>query len=230
MSGGKKAFIFSGPPGAGKGTIAHMCEEKLGWVQLSTGDLCRMHISEGTELGKQMDFAIKSGKLVDDALIIDMVSQWVEQNQANARAIIFDGFPRTLTQARLFGGIVAEKLSDFVVTVVNFEISDAVVIKRLSSRRTCSNKECQSIYSIEPGSQRNPKTPGICDLCGGTLMQRSDDSPETVTARLQVYRQHAGALLSFYREQGFPLKVIDAQGSVEEVFEKFVASVAGQYV
>lgn len=152
-----KAYIFFGPPGSGKGTLARMCQEKLGWVQLSTGDLFRKHISEGTELGKQIDFAIKSGTLVDDKIVTKMVEQWIEEHVATARAFIFDGFPRTLVQAELFFKLMKEKFAQLKMQLVEFEISDQTVIDRLSSRRVCQKSSCQAIYSIKKDSSRQPK-------------------------------------------------------------------------
>lgn len=218
IKGRTQAWIFSGPPGAGKGTLAQLVVEKLGWVELSTGALCRKHIAEGTELGKQIDFAIKSGTLVDDEVIIDMVAQWIEQHIGTAQGIIFDGFPRTLVQAELFVKLIKERFDQLDVSVVNFEISDQTIVERLSSRRTCQNKQCQAIYSVRPGSDRNPKVAGICDRCGSSLEQRTDDKPETITTRLKVYKQHAQPLLDYYQQHGLTIEHIDVEKSLEDSF------------
>ncbi len=213
----QKAFIFLGAPGAGKGTFSQIFVSKFGWVQLSTGDLCRKHIAQGTDLGKQIDFAIKSGKLVDDVVIIDMVSQWVDEHIKMAPGIIFDGFPRTLVQARLFLELIQKRFSELVVNVIQFEIPDSLIIERLSARKTCSNKQCQAIYSLLEQSTQKSQKNGICDKCGSVLMQREDDKSETVAARLQIYHQHAQPLLDFYKKNNFIIHRINAQAPLQAV-------------
>jgi len=217
-----KAFIFSGPPGAGKGTLAQLCKQKLGWVQLSTGDLCRKHISEGTSFGKQLDFVIKSGKLVDDTVILEMVTEWIEQHIVMAKAIIFDGFPRTLVQAELFVELLEKRFPQLSMQIINFEISDEILVERLVARRTCQNKKCQAIYSVRKCSSRNPKIKEICDLCKSSLIQRVDDLPETVIKRLQVYHQHEKLLLNYCEKQGFKIEALNVKQSIEKIFDKFV--------
>ena len=106
MSLGKRAYIFIGPPGAGKGSLSHLCVEKLGWTQISTGDLFRKHRAQGTEIGKQIDFAVKSGKLVEDKLVIQVGMEWFNNNFESSKALILDGFPRTLAQAEMFLEII----------------------------------------------------------------------------------------------------------------------------
>lgn len=213
----QKAFIFLGAPGAGKGTFSQIFVRKFGWVQLSTGDLCRKHIAQGTDLGKQIDFAIKSGKLVDDVIIIDMVSQWIDEHIKMAPGIIFDGFPRTLVQARLFLELIQKRFSELVVNVIQFEIPDSLIIERLSARKTCSNKQCQAIYSLLEQSTQKSQKNGICDKCGSVLIQREDDKSETIAARLQIYHQHAQPLLDFYKNHNFIIHRINAQAPLQMV-------------
>jgi len=222
----QKAFIFLGAPGAGKGTFSQIFVQKFGWVQLSTGDLCRKHIAQGTDLGKQIDFAIKSGRLVDDAVIIDMVSQWIDEHINMAQGIIFDGFPRTLVQAHLFLELIQKRFSELVVNVIQFEIPDSIIIERLSARRTCSNKHCQAIYSLLKQSTQQAQRNGICDKCGSILMQREDDKSETIAARLQIYHQHAQPLLDFYKNHNFIIHRINAQDSLQ-IVQKELEMIAG---
>lgn len=225
MSKKIKAYIFFGPPGSGKGTLARLCQEKFGWVQLSTGDLFRKHMSEGTELGKQIDFAMKSGRLVDDETVIKVVEQWIEEQCCAVKAFIFDGFPRTLVQAELFLKLINERLTQLQVELVEFEISDEVVIDRLSNRRVCENKTCQAIYSVKEDSPRLPRVPGKCDKCQSDLIQRSDDKPETIQTRLKIYHQYAQALFDFYQDHGVKKIVVPAEASLDQVFKTFVTLV-----
>ena len=223
-----KAYIFFGPPGSGKGTLARICQEKFGWVQLSTGDLFRKHISEGTELGKQIDFAIKSGRLVDDKVVTKMVEQWIQEHVAKDRGFIFDGFPRTLGQAELFLKLIKEKFAQFKMQLIKFEISDQIVIDRLSSRRVCQKSSCQAIYSAKKDSSRKSKVDGVCDLCEGPLIQRNDDQPETIKTRLLIYQQHAQPLFDYYDKEGFEKIVVKANQPLEKVLEDFVAVTGAQ--
>ncbi len=221
MTGCSQAFIFFGPPGAGKGTLSQMCVEKLRWSQLSTGDLFRKHRSEGTEIGRQIDFAIKSGKLVADELVIKSVIDWIESADCPAGVVIFDGFPRTVVQARLFIELVKEKFPKLRLNVIELEIADEAVMARLGARRICQNKSCQAVYSTQ-NLEFAPRVEGKCDVCGDELVQREDDSKaEIVRNRLAVYHQHEGALLNFYRENGVRVTQLDAQKSMDEVFENF---------
>jgi len=222
---GAAFFLFFGSPGAGKGTLARMCVERLGWAQLSTGDLFRKHIAIGTQLGKHIDFVIKSGKLVDDEVVMEMVDQWIEEKKGGAKAFIFDGFPRTLKQARLFMDLIQKKFSPKQLLVVDLEISDEIVIKRLSSRRVCQDKACQAVYSVSKESTVQSKVDGICDRCGSQLVQREDDAAYTVKTRLDVYHRHAGELIEFFKQREVPIKTFDAQDPLEQIFENFVTLV-----
>ncbi len=136
-------YIFFWPPGSGKGTLSSLCVERLGWGHLSTGDLCRKNVEEKTELGKQIDFIIKSGKLIDDSVIIQMIVQWLEENTLRV-----DGVTRTVAQAEGLLAYLKKSGLRFSLHVIVLDVSDDEIIKRLSSRQICSNKECQHIYSL----------------------------------------------------------------------------------
>lgn len=227
MSLNKQAYIFIGPPGAGKGSLSHFCVKNLGWIQFSTGDLFRKHRAEKTEIGKQIDFAVKSGKLVEDELVIQVAMEWFNKNIVNTKSIILDGFPRTLAQAQMFLDIVSKKFKDLDILVLNFEISDDKLVKRLTARRICQNKDCQAVYSVLNQALK-PLKEGICNACGDTLMQRDDDKEDVVKLRLKVYHQHAQNLLDFYKESGLIIKHIDVDKPLQKVFENFSGLVEKQ--
>jgi len=220
MSLGKRAYIFIGPPGAGKGSLSHLCVEKLGWTQISTGDLFRKHRAQGTEIGKQIDFAVKSGKLVEDKLVIQVGMEWFNNNFESSKALILDGFPRTLAQAEMFLEIIKKDFTALELVVIEFEIPDEELIQRLSSRRVCKNKECQAVYSVRSESLK-PSKEGICDKCGELLMQRDDDKEDVIKVRLKIYHQHAQALLDYYVQAHLRKITIDGSEPLKEVFEHF---------
>lgn len=211
-----------GPPGSGKGTLSQLCIDRLGWKQISTGNLCRKHIAEQTEIGKAIDFAIKSGKLVSDDLITQMVIDWFEHSYDHSVPVILDGYPRTEIQAQVFDQFLREKLMHLNVTLVLFDINDEEVIKRLSSRLVCSNKECQAVYSSIPQSHMSPQKSGICDHCGAVLIRRADDQPDSVKVRLATYAHHLKMVDSYYKRSGQTILRIDAQQPVEQLFERFM--------
>lgn len=213
-------YVFLGPPGAGKGSLSQKCIAELNWRQLSTGMLCRKHIQAQTEFGKQIDFAIKSGKLIDDALIIGMVEQWLADHQ-NAQVIILDGFPRTLGQAVALQEFIESK-GQFRLNVIQLTISNAVIFDRIAGRLMCQDSECQAVFSGIPGSTQAPKKSSVCDLCGGELTRRSDDQRESIQERLKIYEKHAGSLTDFYHKAGQEIHEINVEKPLEEVFKQFV--------
>ena len=222
----RKIVIFIGPPGSGKGSLSELCVQRLNWRQFSTGNLCRKHILDGTDIGKQIDFAIKSGKLISDRLMIDMVRDCFRSEFENASTVILDGFPRTVPQAIALQELLAG--SDFgeavSLTVVRLLVGDEELVQRLSGRLVCQNKSCQSVYSCANGG-RLPRTEGVCDECSSSLIRRADDDISAVRERLKIYRQHEQELVNFYDRQGL-IKNLDVSQPLEVVYESFLALVS----
>jgi adenylate kinase len=214
-------YIFLGPPGSGKGSLSHKCVSDLGWAQLSTGNLCREHIAKQTEIGKQIDFAIKSGSLVTDSLIVDMVEQGLEECFATRENVILDGFPRTVAQARSLERLLQGHLSFVKTNRVRLLIDDGAVVDRLNGRYICSNDKCQVVYSLLDGSALKPKRHMACDACSSPLIRRSDDHEASIRERLKAYHQHEDTLLDFYRMQGYMILELNAQRPLDVIFADF---------
>ena len=217
----KEIVLFLGPPGAGKGTLSHLCVKRLGWIQLSTGNLCREHIAQRTEIGEKIDFAIKSGKLVEDSLIVDMVDQWLDKTVKGDQTVIFDGFPRTVPQAEALQKLIAKR-GDISLRLVRLTMSDTDLVTRLLSRAICKNNKCQAVYSVHEHSSLKPRTPNICDECEGVLVRRSDDEETAITERLKIYHEHEKGLLSFYEMMGQMISDVEAHQPLEEVYCSFL--------
>ncbi len=205
-----------GPPGAGKGTLSQLCIKRLGWRQLSTGNLCRQHIARGTELGKKIDFAIKSGKLIEDSLMIGMVDEWLASVDQSC-TVIFDGFPRTVAQAHALHELI-EFRQDLKLRLIRLSLSDQDVMYRLLARSICQDDKCQLVYSLHEHSTQRPMKEMTCNECGGQLMRRSDDEEVAIAERLKIYHEHEKGLLSFYQEQGHEIKDVEAALPLEEVY------------
>jgi adenylate kinase len=213
-------FIFMGPPGSGKGSLSGLCSRELGWAQLSTGNLCRKHISEGTAIGKQIDFAIKSGKLIPDTLMTAMVGQWLE-SCTNIGGIILDGYPRTVAQAQSLNEFLAQPaMSRFSLKVIVLKIEDQKVIERVCGRAVCQNKDCQAVYSSIQ-AKLAPRIAMVCDVCQGSLIRRVDDVQETVYERLQSYHKHHQPLIEFYQQIGQPIVSLNVDKELHEIFHEF---------
>lgn len=202
-------FVFLGPPGAGKGTLAKQASEKLKVPHISTGDLFREAIHAGTPLGKEVQSILARGDLVPDTLTIQLVKDRL--NKADCKdGFILDGFPRTIPQA--------EALQAFSppTQVINFLLSEEEIIRRLSGRRSCP--KCGAIYHTVFNP---PKQNGFCDSCGSTLITRKDDTIEAIKNRLEVYNSQTVPLIEFYRSRGI-LSNIDASPSPENVLKSFL--------
>ena len=193
-------FIFLGPPGAGKGSLAVKVAADYKIPHISTGDIFRANIKAQTPLGVKVKAIIDSGSLVSDEMTFELVKDRLAQDDCK-NGYILDGFPRTIPQAQMLENLVDD------VKVVNFEIKDEIVIKRLSTRRVC--KSCGANYNI---LTLKPKVEGICDKCGGELYQRDDDKQESILHRMDVYREQTEPLINFYKEKG---KITDLDASIE---------------
>jgi adenylate kinase len=212
-----RAVIFLGPPGAGKGTQARELAKVYGVPHLSTGDMLREHIAAGTPLGKLAKPVMERGELVSDSLILKIVADRIERPDCS-HGFVFDGFPRTVAQAKYLGELLKQHGygQPFVIHLV---LDKAVLLRRLTGRRTCSKGgEIYNIYDCPP------KVPGICDNDGGELWQRPDDHENVIGPRLHAYDKQTSPLAAFYRRLGL-LKDIDAAKSVDEVRREVLQSV-----
>lgn len=227
----KDILIFVGPPGSGKGSISGLCVKDFGWTQLSTGNMCRKHIAEQTPVGKAIDFAIKSGKLISDELVTSMIEQSLQEYLDKSSVIILDGYPRTVAQARQLAQLLKTKFKNIKLTLVRFNVPDDLLVERLSARYICKNQNCQAVYSLLSGSQQAPKHDLVCDKCGQPLYRREDDQPAAVKERLKMYHAYEQDLLNFYRTEN-PHQIIslDADKALAEVFEDFKTHVMAQNV
>lgn len=220
----KDILIFLGPPGAGKGSLSRLCVRRLGWTQLSTGNLLRSHIGSQTEIGKEIDFVIKSGKLISDELIFEMVKNWLNDKFTCSDKIILDGFPRTVAQASLFMDFL-KVVKDYNInlTIIKMIVDDGDVIRRLSGRLICQNGNCQAVYSVVENSSLKSKCEMVCDDCFDKLSCREDDDVSVVRDRLLTYRKHESDLESFYASCGGKVFLFNAQLPLEEVYDNFLS-------
>jgi adenylate kinase len=219
----KQMLIFFGPPGSGKGSLSQLCSRRLGWQQLSTGNLCRQHIVDQTEIGKTIDFAIKSGKLISDSLIISMVADWLRNNKKVYETIILDGFPRTVEQASALRALLAQPdFASMKLTLVKINVSDMAVRDRLTGRTICQNNKCQVVYSQHENSALCPAKAMICDACESPLVRRLDDNQATIGERLEQYHKHENALINFYNSVGEQIIEINGEKPLEVVYEQLL--------
>jgi len=211
-------IVLLGAPGAGKGTIAKQLTARDGSVQISTGDILRGAVKAGSELGKKAQGYMERGDLVPDSLIMDIMEARLQEPDAN-KGFILDGFPRTIPQAEALK-ILLQKLAIKLDTVINIDVPKAVILDRLTTRRTCSNPDCQEIYNVKS----KPASPdGKCLKCGSPVVQRADETEEAITIRLATYNEKTAPLIDFYRKEGL-LKTVSSLSS-EEIVKEIVKGV-----
>ncbi|WP_428925433.1 adenylate kinase [Marinibacterium sp. SX1] len=204
-------LILLGPPGAGKGTQARKLEEDFGLVQLSTGDLLRAAVAQGTEAGKAAKAVMEAGGLVSDEIVIAILRDRLAAPDC-AGGVILDGFPRTTVQAQALDQLLAES-GQSINAAISFEVDDAAMVDRISGRYTCAG--CGEGYH---DSFKQPAVAGTCDKCGATeFKRRSDDKAETVAARLEAYHADTAPLIGYYDAAGV-LQKIDAMGRIDTIF------------
>lgn len=207
-------IIMLGAPGAGKGTQAKKIAAKYSIPHISTGDIFRANIKDGTELGKKAKTFMDQGLLVPDELVVDLVVDRVQQADCE-NGYVLDGFPRTIPQAESLDAALA-KLNDKIDYAINVEVPDENIIRRMSGRRACIG--CGATYHIE---HIPPKKEGICDTCGKELVLRDDDKPETVQKRLGVYHEQTQPLIEYYTKKN-ALVEVDGTQDMQVVFENIV--------
>lgn len=207
-------IVFLGPPGAGKGTQAKLIVKDYHIRQLSTGDLLRENRSLGTELGMQAQTFMDGGNLVPDSLILSMVGEEFKKPELSP-GYILDGFPRTCPQADGLDHLLADQ-NQKLDHVLVLDVPDSELIRRLTARRSCS--ECGHIYNLVFNP---PKSEGVCDHDGSTLVHRSDDTEETVVNRLKVYKEQTQPLVDHYKPQGL-IRMIDGTGNVQDIYQRIL--------
>ncbi len=201
-------LILLGAPGSGKGTVAGEISDKYGIVHISTGDIFRSNIKEGTDLGKEAQEYMQRGALVPDELTIKMLNDRFEADDV-AKGFLLDGFPRTLNQADALGELLSER-NESLDIALNIHVPYETIKNRISGRRICSN--CGEDFNV---FFNPPKVDGICDNCGSELSQREDDKEETVVKRLETYENQTKPLIEYYEDKGI-LKTVDNSGALED--------------
>jgi adenylate kinase len=211
-------LILLGAPGAGKGTVAKLLTKMDGSVQISTGDILRGAVAAGTELGKQAEAAMKAGDLVSDDLIMGIMEERLKEDDCKA-GYLLDGFPRTIPQAEALK-VLLDKMGEKLDFAVEIDVPREVILDRLTTRRTCS--DCGEIYNVKSNP---PKQEGVCDKCGGAVVQRDDETEEAITNRLNVYNDQTAPLVDFYKNEGMLLSVqaTSSDAVIEAIKEKLGA-------
>jgi adenylate kinase len=198
--------ILLGAPGAGKGSVAKQLNEIYGYVQISTGDILRCAVQEGTALGKKAKEYMERGDLVPDSIIMEIMEVRLQVPDCK-NGFILDGFPRTIAQAQELK-IILERLHIHLDFVVNLEVPVDVILERLETRRTCSNPSCQEIYNIK----RNPPAEGgKCKKCDSPVIQRADETKEAICNRLETYNSKTAPLIDYYRKEGLLKNILSLQ-------------------
>lgn len=209
-------LILLGPPGAGKGTQAKMLTDRFSIPQISTGDILRAAVKEGTPMGLKAKGFMDAGGLVPDEVVVGIVSERLQKGDC-ARGFILDGFPRTTGQADALGDTLVV-LNKELRAVISLEVDADALVERLTGRRTC--RDCGRGYHVKFDP---PREPGRCNVCGGELIQRADDQEETIRRRLEVYQEQTSPLVEYYRGQGV-LTVIDGMQDMPAVQARILST------
>lgn len=207
-------LILLGAPGAGKGTQAKKIVKEFAIPQISTGDILRRAVADGTPLGKEAKKYMEAGKLVPDELVIGIMKERLHQDDCS-NGFILDGFPRTVEQARALEGFTE------IDAVINIDVDFNSLVERITGRRSCP--ECGAVYHIKFNP---PKVEGICDICGSRLVQREDDREETVRKRLETYTEQTSPLIDYYAGKG-ALKIVAGNRSIDEIYESIRTLILG---
>jgi len=210
-------LILLGPPGAGKGTQAEKLSEELKVPHISTGDILRQAVADGTQLGLEAKKVMEAGELVSDEIMLGIIRERLARDDAR-RGYVLDGYPRTLPQARSLQSLMDER-SEPRVVIVNIDVDREELVRRISGRRSCPH--CRAVFNVHA---QPPKKADVCDACGQKLVQRADDEEATVRQRLAVYDRQTRPLLDYYGDRVTP---IDGQGTPREVFDR-LSSLVGQ--
>jgi len=213
-------LVFLGAPGAGKGTQAELVASKFHRPRISTGDILREAVRNKTALGLEAKACIDQGKLVSDAVVVGIVKEKLAESVC-AAGFLLDGFPRTVPQAEALSNILDSRRQR-LDRVINVLVSREDIVRRLSGRRSCA--KCQAVFHMDFA---RPQRDGVCDRCGGELIQRSDDRREIVENRLAVYEVQTAPLIDYYRRKGL-LSELDGSGSVEAVHQRMVGLLTAQ--
>ena len=213
-------IVLLGAPGSGKGTQSQLLMKAYGVPQISTGDLLRQAVAKGTELGRKAKGFMEAGKLVDDATVLGMIRDRLNSPDA-AKGFILDGFPRNVAQADALRLLLAE-LGTPLQAVVLLNLDLKILFKRLTGRRVC--EKCGQVFNIYSSP---PKSDGVCDHCGGRLIQRPDDKEEVIGKRLEVYEAETKPLVKHYTAAGL-LRVVDADADMNTVFNSIERAVEGK--
>ena len=217
-------IIMLGAPGAGKGTIGKRLAENLGIIHLSSGDIFRSLVKEGTEVGKQIENCINKGELIPDELAMQIFENKLMEYDLE-KGIILDGYPRTQMQAKHLDKLL-ESTRYNVNAAINIDISEELIIDRIVNRRICSN--CGAIYNIKYG--KKPETEEKCDKCGSDLIQRADDNKKTVEDRLKTYRKTSEPLLTYYKDKGLLYNLCSNENTtIDQLVETAMICVEDNY-
>ena len=211
-------LVLLGAPGAGKGTQAKKLIDKYGIPQISTGDILRKAVADGTPLGKEAKSVMDKGELVPDSVVLGLVEERLKQDDCK-KGYILDGFPRNTAQAEALDGIL-DSLGMSLTSAISVDVPKEDLMKRLTGRRTC--KGCGQMYNVHfsPSAKE-----GVCDKCSGELFHRDDDREETIKKRLDVYDAQTAPLIDYYSKKGI-LKSIAGTGSIDDIFEKMCAAIS----